>query len=324
MKTNQSEINVSHEWGALKEVILGIGEDLIEPEYNKSVTFIYDKKYLEAMKKYGGQAIKDIEPEIAKQVKQQIDGLANLLEKRGIIVHRSHRLKSEEMQYLTNIQKGAMFLYARDPILVIGHHVIETALKVPMRTKEKFAIRPILQERLKNNSAQYVSIPSVSPAFDENNIYLEGGDVLLNGNDIYVGNSGRASNGAGIAWLQNYLGSQYHVHEIKLSSDFEHLDCVMALLRPGLGIIYSKGIKSALPDSLKDWDFIEVTDEEVKRLAANAFVLDAETAILDAQHHLIAEELRKRGHTIIELPYDKVATFGGAFRCSHHPLVREI
>ncbi|MCK4732340.1 MAG: hypothetical protein KAT65_07775 [Methanophagales archaeon] len=317
-------IEVNHEWGKLKEVIVGIGEDLVIPGYSESVSFIYDPTYLDLMKEYGGRNAMDVDPETTKEVIEQINGLAKVLEDRGVIVHRTHRLtKPEENEYLEDVQKGCMFLYARDPILVIGNNVIETAIKIPMRAKERYAIRPILKERLKSGNANYVAVPAVSPAFGEEGIYLEGGDVLLNGYEIYVGNSGRGSNKAGIEWLQNYLGPKYKVHEIKISQEFEHLDCVLSLPCPGLGVICKEAILSELPESIRDWDFIEVSVAEAKKLGANLFVLDEKTCIVDNQHHRIAEELRQRGQEVIEIPYDKVATWGGGFRCSHHPLRRE-
>lgn len=317
-------IEVNHEWGNLKEVIVGIGDDLVIPNYARSVSFIYDSKYSDLMKEYGGRNAMDVDPETTEEVIGQINGLAKVLEDRGVIVHRTHRLtKPEEKEYLEDVQKGRMFLYARDPILVIGNNVIETAIKIPMRAKERYAIRPILKERLNNSTANYVAVPAVSPAFGEEGIYLEGGDVLLNGYEIYVGNSGRGSNKAGIEWLQKYLGPKYKVYEIKISPKFEHLDCVLSLPRPRLGVICREAILSELPKSIKDWDFIEVSVAEAKKLGANLFVLDEKTCIVDKQHHRIAEELRQRGQEVIVLPYDKVATWGGGFRCSHHPLRRE-
>lgn len=35
------------------------------------------------------------------------------------------------------------------------------------------------------------------------------------------------------------------------------------------------------------------------------------------------QELKKKGVKVMEIPYDKVATWGGGLRCSRHPLVRE-
>ena len=322
-KEQAKRVEVNHEWGTLKEVIVGHGEDLVIPSFTEAVDFIYDPAFIELMKKDGGKPASEVEPERTKKVIAQLNNLVKVLEARGIKVHRPHHLKGHEATYMNDVQKGSMFIYARDPVLVIGNNIIETAIKIPERAKEKFGIRPIIQSILKDSPAKYVAIPSVSPNFGNDQIYLEGGDVLLNGYEIYVGNSGKGSNKAGIAWLQNYLGDKYKVHEIKVDSDFEHLDCIMALVRPGLGVLCKEALKGELPDSLKDWDFIDVSKAEAKKLGANLLVLDSKTVIIDKQHHRIGEELKKRGTEVIEIPYDAVATWGGAFRCSHHPIKRE-
>ena len=318
-------IAVHHEWGKLKEVIVGIGDGLIMPEYNDKVNFIYDKKYIASMKEKGGKSAMDVDPENTVKVIEQINNFADTLRSMGIKVHRPRPLNKTESGYLGYVQKGQMQLYARDPILVIGNNVIETAIKVPMRAKEIFPLRDIITKRLKDNPGpvNYIAAPSVNPGFGEDGIYLEGGDVLLNGYDIYVGNSGRGSNKAGIDWLQNTLGPKYTVHEIKVNPEFEHLDCVLSLPRPGLMVICRDGITGKLPEKIRDWDAIEVSLDEAKKLGANLLVVDENTCIVDKQHHRVAEELRQRGIKVTEIPYDVVATWGGAFRCSHHPLVRE-
>jgi N-dimethylarginine dimethylaminohydrolase len=252
----------------------------------------------------------------------QLDGLVKTLEARGIVVHRPATLSPEEMAQFQDIQKGAMFLYARDPMLVIGNTIIETALQAPMRFRERYALRPLLEAKAKLPGVLFFAMPSPSPKFDQTNAYLEGGDVLLNGYDIYVGHSGHGSNQAGREWLQRVLGSKYRVQGVDISPEFEHLDCVMSLVRPGLGLLCKEAVKSELPPSIRDWEFIEVSMEEAKRLGCNALVLDKDTIILDAQHPRIAEELRRRKVTVIELPYDAVARWNGGFRCSHHPLRR--
>lgn len=323
MTSQARPITAHHEWGKLREVIVGRGEDLVMPGFSEAVSFIYDPQFIDVMKTRGGCPAQEIEPERTAKVIAQIDHLAEVLAGRGIIVHRSHRLAPAEREYMDYVQQGGMLLYARDPMLVVGDHVIETVLKVPMRAKERFAVRPIIRERLAGSGARYVAMPPASPSFGEDNLYLEGGDVLLNGYDVYVGNSGRASNPAGIAWLQATLGAKYRVHEVKLTDAWEHLDCVLALVRPGLGIICREGFVEGLPESIRDWDYVEVSLEEAKHLAANCLVLDEHSVIIDEQHHRIGQELARRGVEVIEIPYDAVATWGGAFRCSHHPLWRE-
>jgi glycine amidinotransferase len=324
-KEENKGLSVNHEWGKLEEVILGTAEYLTIPGYFRTIDlgFGYDPENRDKIINYGGVPLETADPADYGMIKHQIDTLATVLEDRGIRVYRPEpsKLSPEEMDFMADLQKGSTFLFSRDPTIVIGNRIIEASLKLPMRVKETFTARRIIQTILKESDAEYTAVPSVSPAFGDNGIYLEGGDVILNGRDIYVGNSGNASSEAGIEWLQNYLGSEYNVQEIKVK-DFQHLDCVLSLIRPGLGLICPEAIVGELPPSLKDWEFIRVSLEEARKLACNVLVLDEQTVIIDKRFGWLGDELRKRGEVVIEIPYDAVAEFGGGFRSSHHPIRR--
>ena len=324
-ETGKKGVSVDYEWGTLEEVILGTAEYLTIPGYFRTIDFGfgYSPKNREWIMKYGGVPLEKADPADFRKVKHQIDTLAKVLEDRGITVHRPEpsKLSPEEMDFMSDLQKGSTFLFSRDPTIVIGDHIIEASLKLPMRAKEKFTARKIIRNILKENNAEYAAVPSASPAFTDDGIYLEGGDVILNGREIYVGNSGNATSDAGIEWLQHYLGSEYNVQEIRVK-DFQHLDCVLSLIRPGLGLICPEAIVGELPQSLKDWEFIRVPPEEARKLACNVLVLDETTVIIDERFTWLGDELRKRGETVIEIPYDAVTEFGGGFRSSHHPIRR--
>jgi len=68
---------------------------------------------------------------------------------------------------------------------------------------------------LKNSNAQYGTVPPPSPHYREDDLFLEGGDILLDERDVYVGFSGCGSSLSGIDWLQQYLGNEYKVHTVK-------------------------------------------------------------------------------------------------------------
>jgi N-dimethylarginine dimethylaminohydrolase len=324
-KEENKGVSVNHEWGKLEEVILGTADYLTIPGYFRTIESGFGDKRgnRDWIMNYGGVPLEKADPADYERVKHQIDTLATVLEDRGIRVHRPEplSLSSEEMAFMSDLQKGSSFLFSRDPTIVIGNRIIETSMKLPMRAKEIFTARRIIRTILKEGGTDYAAVPFVSPAFGDDGIYLEGGDVILNGSKIYVGNSGNASSEAGIEWLRNYLGSDYTVEEIKVK-EFQHLDCVLSLIRPGLGLICPEGIVGDLPPSLKDWDFIHVPLEEARKLACNVLVLDEETVIIDERFGWLGEELRKRGETVIEIPYDAVAKFGGGFRSSHNPIRR--
>ena len=213
---------------------------------------------------------------------------------------------------------------------MIGNRFIETAMFEPNRRRERFAIRRTVGERLVKSNARIVSMPEPEPfPADKNGKYgpgpfLEGGDVMLVGRDIYVGNTGNASNRAGIRWLHNCSGSRYRVHEIPLSSHFLHLDCVLALPRPGLAVICKEAFINGIPPFLRDWQLIEVSAEDAeKKLGCNGLVLDDKTMIVGEDMPELASALRAQGTEVLTTPIDGIYWQGGGFRCWHHPLVRE-
>ena len=97
--------------------------------------------------------------------------------------------------------------FPRDGMIVIGDHVIDASLRLRCRQRERYGLRPIIQRRSQQRGARWSSVPLGSPGCVDGP-FLEGGDTLLNGYEIYVGISGCASDLAGIDWLQALLGEQ--------------------------------------------------------------------------------------------------------------------
>jgi hypothetical protein len=148
-------ICVYHEWDRLDEVILGSAKDLCIPGYSPAIKFGFDYQQgnEDWIRKYGGREMSDVDPAFYKKVVNQVSNLVEILKSRGITVHRHDPvlLTPEELSFMSNIEKGYVFLYPRDPVIVIGNHVIEAALKLPMRTREKFIVRRIFGKLLKYN-----------------------------------------------------------------------------------------------------------------------------------------------------------------------------
>lgn len=325
------KVQVHHEWGALKEAICGIPVFKIPvklPEHVYNYTPDEGIKFMEAN---AGKGLEQASPEVYKATVQQMDALADVLKSRGIKVHRPKTLIDIELNYLENIFKpSAIQFFPRDPMLVIGNRFIETELRMPLRRRERFGLRRSLDERLAKSNAQVVSMPPAEPSLEDENgdwgpgPFLEGGDTFLLGKNIYVGVSGNASNSAGVKWLQQYLGNSYQVHEIKLTKKFLHLDCCLTTPREGLAIICREAFVDGLPEFLSGWDLIEVSFEDAKeKLGCNGLVIDEKTIIIADTLPKLAKELRNAGQEVIEMPFDTVYQYGGAFRCWHHPLVRE-
>ena len=320
-----NEIKVNHEWGMLKEAIVGTAESVRIPLWSDEYVFL-TTDIQEFIKVNQGKLLRDADPAAYDRTVAQVDALIEFLEGRGITVHQSKPFSSDEESFLENFKIGTQQIFTRDPILVIGNNVIETSMREPERRKERFGIRRAIEDRLVSSNANWLSMPQAVPARVDGygpGPFLEGGDVLLIGRDIYAGYSGHASNLAGIQWLQRFLGPEYRVHPVKLKRGFLHLDVVLSLPRPGLAIVCRDAFADGLPDFLGGWDLIEVSVEATTRLSCNGLVLDQETYLCAAEHEEVAEALAKHGQEVHTILYDAVSLWGGSFRCSHHPLVRE-
>lgn len=322
-QNDKYKVSVNFEWGKLKDVIVGIGDNITMPTHGPKLKSLQTR--LEPYdKKHAGQKLADFNPKLYHKLIEQINYFANLLKQLNINVHRCINLTKEEKEYLANIQGGYELLYPRDIIIVIGNNIIEASIKLPFRRKDIFSVRPLIIPYLKNSRNKYVAVPNPSPTLlDKKNIFLEGGDVLLHGKDIYVGSSGLASNNAGINWLKNYLGTNYNVHKIPLHKHVLHLDIALSLIRPGLGIKCQKYLLNDLPKSLSKFDFIEITEEETNNLSGNVIIIDQNTIMVEKQNSRLIKELRKRKIEVIPISFKAVTLYGGGFRCSHHPLRRD-
>jgi glycine amidinotransferase len=153
--------------------------------------------------------------------------------------------------------------------------------------------------------------------------FLEGGDVLVFDKRVLVGISGNASNLAGVAWLRKQLGPSYAIETVPLKESFLHLDVALCTPRPGLAVVCRSAFLDGLPCMLKDWDLIEVDEEDaLGSLACNALILDHKSIIVVDAPSYVAERLEDAGQTVYRMPFDKITALGGGFRCWHHPLIR--
>jgi N-dimethylarginine dimethylaminohydrolase len=169
-----------------------------------------------------------------------------------------------------------------DFFLVIGPNVILlNNLRYPFRRKQIYTVRPILEPLLKNSRAKYVAMPPASPHYDPSDPFLERGDIMLDGCNVYVGISGNASNTEGVEWLKRYLGSEYNVYVIKPAENILHLDTVLTLNKSGLLTYYPEfmnelpapfriGIKSKyIKRKEKCWISAQTTSQSTKKQSSS-------------------------------------------------------
>ncbi|WP_306461679.1 dimethylarginine dimethylaminohydrolase family protein [Robertmurraya kyonggiensis] len=150
---------------------------------------------------------------------------------------------------------------------------------------------------------------------------VEGGDVLIDGDTVYVGLSNRTNREAAQA-IQKLL-PHMDVMEVPFTDHFLHLDCVFNILSPTEAIIYSEEIHGERVQALKKrYDFIEVTKEEQACLATNVLSIGDKRVISIPNNKSLNLELGSRGYEVIEVDLTEILKFGGSFRCCTLPLFR--
>lgn len=205
--------------------------------------------------------------------------------------------------------KGQMF--TRDLAFVIGDKFFISSMK---KENRRLAING--WENIINNidKDKIIKVP--------NNIYLEGGDIVVDNKDVYVGISERTTMEA-IDFLKEVLGDDYSVITLKLKPKFLHLDVVFTIINPNLALIYRDGLESESYKLLDKYTKIEVTAQEQFELATNVFVVDEHNIIINSEHKRIQEALKKYNLKVIPVKLTETSKDGGAFRCTTCPMERE-
>jgi len=266
-------------------------------------------------------------------MRKEREDLRLVLEKYGVEIQRPRLFTQEEIRlgfakdgYCAG--EGVTNHFARDPFVTIGNHIIELSFRSPRRRLEVLPIRHILEKEANESGCYYVAVPQLDVSEGQESDrgpYLEGGDILVYGKKVFVGNSGRASNEKGITWLRNYLKHfGYEVIEVPMKETTLHLDCAMSLVREGLMIVSPEALPAGIPEEFKDWDKIEVTYEAAQNLATNGLPINENVYITDpAFKETVGKELEKRGITVEYVEFANSRHVEGAFRCSTQPLLRK-
>ncbi|MFE0027742.1 arginine deiminase family protein [Amycolatopsis sp. NPDC059021] len=325
-----ARLEVPDEFSPLREVFVGI----FDPDAPIAPVSYSLRKYLSAeavelTQENVGRSFRDIDPpERIAATRKQLDDLADLYRAHGVVVHRPRKLTALETEFVV---PGGDPMFARDPLVVIGHRVIETSLMMPARRKEIFAYRDILRERIAEDpAAAYFAIPGPAPStFDPagpegTGPFLEGGDVFVLGTDILVGNSGLASNRDGIEWLTHLLRPHgYRVHEVRLTDQWLHLDCVLAVVRPGLALCHRPAFPGGLPGLLAGWEIIDATEDEAHAMGCNTVCLAPNKVVIPRRHDRLIGRLAEHGAEVVTgFDFDLISEFGGGVRCATLPLSR--
>lgn len=329
-----TEIKVNNEYGEIKEMIFGRADDFRLPEWDPVAFQWIEEGMANVFKKHGGKMFSEAVPDWYDAVYEQVERVVDFIESRGVIVHRPVANTEIELSNFALQSHMNVNLYNRDSIVAIGNTIFETAFATPERMRNKYAVRHLTMELLRQGN-RVISSPQPLDTYNHDNareVLIEGGDVeidLDNDGHVYIGYSGNAGNELGYQWLKTTF-PEYNVCQIKIDTtrfQHQHLDCVMVIF-DGWGIILEEdivgGIES-LPAPLRERKWIRMTTRESELKLGNIIALNPEEIIMPAEAERLISEVEGLGMGIKvhKFPYGRVGEIGGSLRCNTHPIYRD-
>ena len=324
----QTNFGAYTDFGRLRAAIVGSADGLALPPFNPTLHH-YNDEVQTALRRSGDQAllVAEVMPERWHKTVEQLDQLAALYESNGVQVYRPRPYSEEETEYLAHLQPGHSLLYPADPVYTLGKRYFELNIRRAYRRKEVFPLREIVAPMISSDAeASHVVMPAPQP-FEPSSggpgPYLEGGDIICYQNHVFVGESDIASNRAGTDWLESHIAPEYQMHRMPMKGTVLHLLGAMVLIREGLLILYRDELNCDLPEPLKDWDVIEISEAEARAYATVGVSLDDERYIIPAGLHRVNEELDRRGVQPIPIDFEHVGYWGGCVSCATQAISRD-
>ncbi|WP_173223768.1 dimethylarginine dimethylaminohydrolase family protein [Kroppenstedtia pulmonis] len=199
-------------------------------------------------------------------------------------------------------------VFTRDIAFTLGNDLFISQLEEGVRQGEE----QVLQDWLNHNNIPYQKIRSGS---------IEGGDVLVDQNTVWVGDSGRTSRKA-MEELR-LKAPDWQIICLPFPDRYLHLDCVFNPVSPQEALIFPDAFSPDILQLLASrYQLIEVNANEQFTLGTNVLSLGNRTIFSLPVNTEVNRSLRDRGFTVIEVDLSEIIKSGGSFRCCTLPLNR--
>jgi glycine amidinotransferase len=188
---------VESEFAPLRTVVLAqsefAGSERLS-RHDPELAFL-DPQELDRLVAVRGKNHAEVFPERQAAWEVERENLAAVFTRNGLEVLRPRLLTEDEKA--DGQSNGCSNFFVRDPWFTVGGSVIEGSLRLRHRRREVLPSRPILFDRALSTAESYIAVPQ--PELDGhagssgNGPYIEGGDVLVLDDHVFVGHSGLAS-----------------------------------------------------------------------------------------------------------------------------------
>ncbi|MBE1553225.1 dimethylarginine dimethylaminohydrolase family protein [Sporosarcina limicola] len=199
-------------------------------------------------------------------------------------------------------------VFTRDIGFTVGEEIFVAEMASDIRKGEEEALEEWLDDE---------EIP-----FQTTTNRVEGGDVIIDRNTVYVGISSRTSEEA-VRKLKNDLPN-HEIVSVPFNEKYLHLDCVFNILSPEVGLIFPTALDRKTIDKLsRQYKFIEVSEEEQFTMGTNVLSIGDKKVFSLPQNKNVNAQMRDHGFKVIEVDFSEIIKSGGSFRCCSMPVVRE-
>lgn len=278
----------ANEWDPLKQVILGTAKGMYWPKTEGWAWELVPS----------GEPVPEY---ILEETEAGLDRYCKAMESYGVEV-----LRPADEDYSTINGFGAYS--TRDTIAVIGDKVIFTPTLFDYRRKEWDYMRHLFPE-----DSNFIHAP-----LDDPNIIFDAANIIRCNQDILYLVSHTGTIGGG-KWLQETLGPEYRVHILENLYSGSHLDSTIIPLCEGQVLLNAgRCSEDHLPEFLKKWDKIWVTDEDIidyeselniasKWIGMNILVISPNLLAVDSTQTKLIDKLRSYGMLVepVDLPYSR-------------------
>ena len=302
------KLNIKNETSRLRAVVLGTA---ISNGPTPTVEEAYDPKSLEHIK----AGTYPVEADMVKEM----DAVAKVFEKYNVKVYRPDLIEDYNQ------------IFARDIAFVIDDIFIKANI-LPERDEELDAIQYVIDQ---------IDPKKVIRPPEE--VHIEGGDVMLWNNHIFIGTYKGSD-------YKNYITARTNMEGVnfikdlfpdKIVKEFDlvkskieprdnalHLDCCFQPVGKDKGIIYKSGFREEsdymyLVNLFGKENLFHITREEMYHMNSNIFSIADDVVISERNFTRLNTWLRKQGFTVEEVPYAEISKQEGLLRCSTMPLIRD-
>ena len=211
------------------------------------------------------------------------------------------------LKFLIPSKEHPWQMYTRDTAFVIYDTLYFS------RTRER-------SDRIGEMDILLKSISKFSPSkiFEITRGKIEGGDVIVDNDCVYIGVSNRSSIKA-IEQLTDFLP----IYPIQLGNKIMHLDTCFTILPKKNALIFKDAFEKKDIEILsKRFNLIEVSRPEAHSMAINVLVINPEVIVMHKAFKRLASLIEEKGIKVELVDFSEPNSLLGSFRCATLPLQR--